>query len=362
LIGIAAGQRLIAGVDAAFTALDRAEPLAREGHLTRELAEIHYLRGNLHFVRSAVDECRAQHAMALDYARSLGNPEWEARALSGLADADYASGRMRSALERFTRCVELCEANGLPRIAVPNRVMVGLCRGFLTDFDGGFADMLAARAAAAQLGDRHAEMLALESMGILGTLCGRHAAAEQWIRRGMELAESIGARRYEATLLGGLAECALAAGRRAEARELADRAVAVARETGMAFGGPWALGIRLRTLEDPREREQCIREAETLFRRAHDEPQPPLASPPRDRGTRWPDGIGRRRCDMPPLWRNTRAEPLPYCDFLIARARTLAALAERPGDAALRAELVRLRAEADRVAWPIGWPGWSEAA
>jgi class 3 adenylate cyclase len=41
LIGIAAGQRLIAGLDAAFAALAEAEPLARAGARTRELAAIH---------------------------------------------------------------------------------------------------------------------------------------------------------------------------------------------------------------------------------------------------------------------------------------------------------------------------------
>jgi hypothetical protein len=136
LLGIAAGQRLIAGVDAAFAALAEAEPIARAQGLARELAEIHYMRGNLHFARSEVPDCRAQHEIALGHALALGDPEWEARALSGLADADYASARMRSARERFTRCVALCEAHDLPRFALPNRVMIGHCRAFGMDFDG----------------------------------------------------------------------------------------------------------------------------------------------------------------------------------------------------------------------------------
>ncbi len=359
LIGIAAGQRLIAGVDAAFAALDEAEPLAGAQGLTRELAEICYTRGNLHFARSEVADCRAQHEAALGYARALGDPEWEARSLSGLADADYASGRMRSALDRFTRCVELCETHGLPRIALPNRVMIGFCRGYLTDFDRGIADILAAQAAAMQLGDRHAEMLALETVGALGTMCGRYAEAEPWIRRGLQIVEALGARRYEAILLGNLAECDLAAGRMAEARESIERAVALARETGIGFCGPWALGIKLRMLDDPSERERCIAEAEAV-----------LAGPAMSH-----NHIAFRRNSIEDAlkradWRqvlkqaaaladHTQAEPVPYCEFLIGRARTLAALAERPNDLVLRAQLTRLRTDAERLAWPIGWPAWA---
>lgn len=356
LIGVAAGQRLIAGVDAALAALAEAEPLARAQDLARELAEIHYTRGNLNFARSAVPECRAEHGMALGYAQSLGDPEWEARSLSGLADADYASGRMRSAFDLFTRCVALCEQHGLPRIALPNRVMIGHCRAYLTDFDRGTADMLAARAAAVQLGDRHAEMLSLESLGALAVMCNRYEEAQPWIRRGLQLAELLGARRYEVILLGSLAECALHTGRPAEARESVERAVALARATGAGFSLPWVLAIKLRMLDDAGEREHCIAEAESVlagiamshshmaFRRNAIEDALARAD--------WQQVV--RQADE--LEDYTSAEPLPYCDFLIARARTLVGLAQRPEDPALRADLTRLRTEAERVAWPIGWP------
>ena len=109
LIGIAAGHRLLTGVDAALAALAEAEPLARADGLARELSELHYIRGNLYFARGDIAACRAEHHAALACARSLSDPMWEARALSGLADADYADGRMRSALARFDQCVELCD-------------------------------------------------------------------------------------------------------------------------------------------------------------------------------------------------------------------------------------------------------------
>jgi hypothetical protein len=297
--------------------------------------------------------------MAHRYAIMLGDPEWEARSLSGLADADYASGRMRSALERFTRCVKLCDENSLPGIALPNRVMVGWCRLYFTEFDPGFADMLAAHAAAVQLGDRHAEMMALESLGAMGTMCWRYAVAEPWIRRGLELVRALGARRYEAILLGAMAECDLIAGRIAEARESVDGSVALAREIGPAFCGPWALGIKLRLLDDARERADCIAEAESLLKGAaisHNH----VAF----RRNAIEDGIARGQWEQvlrqaAALEEYTRAEPLPYCQFIVTRARALVSLAEHPDDATLRTKVAGLRAEAERLAWPIGWPAWA---
>jgi hypothetical protein len=51
LIGTAAANRLLAKLDDAFAALSEAEAPARAAAADRALAEIHYLRGNLHFAR-----------------------------------------------------------------------------------------------------------------------------------------------------------------------------------------------------------------------------------------------------------------------------------------------------------------------
>ncbi len=359
LVGIAAGQRLIAGVDAAFAALAEAEPLAREQGLVRELAEIHYIRGNLHFARSEVDDCRSQHEAAFACARSIDDPRWEARALSGLGDADYASARVRTALDRFSRCVALFEAHAMARAALPNRVMIGHCRQYLNEFDAGMAEIETALTAAVRLGDRHAEMMALESLGAMGAISARYAIAEPAARRGLQVAEALGARRFQAILISSLAECAVAFGRRAEAFELVERALALARDIGIAFCGPWVLGVKLRLLDDPDERAACCAEAEAV-----------LADPNMIhnhigfRRNAIEDGLARR--DWPgalaqaaALENYMRAEPLPYCDFLIARARALAGLARQPDDPTLRTEVMRLRDEADRLHWPIGFPEWA---
>ena len=359
LLGIAAGHRLTAGVDAAFAALAEAEPIAVAQQLTRELAELHYTRGNLHFARAAVAECRAEHEAALACAQSLGDPEWEARALSGLADADYAAGRMRTALGRFAHCVALCDAHGMTRVAIPNRVMIGHCRCYVTEFDAGPAEMEAALALAVQVGDKHAEMFALESLGVALTLCGRYAEAEPVLQRSLNLAEAVGARRYQALVLACLAQCRLERGHKADACEMIERALAIAHETGMGFGGPLILGLKLRMIDDPQERERCEAEAEVLLNSgsvSHNQIGfwRHVIEDALDRGD-WPRALKHAAS----LEDYTRAEPLSYCDFVIARCRAIVGLAARPDDAATQGELARLQRESAALRWPIGWPDWA---
>ena len=86
LLGCAASNRLIAKLEDAFSGLAEAEPLARKSGDDRALAEIHYLRGNLHFARGQLVECRSEHELALEAARRVEvarmaspRPEWSGR-------------------------------------------------------------------------------------------------------------------------------------------------------------------------------------------------------------------------------------------------------------------------------------------
>jgi class 3 adenylate cyclase/tetratricopeptide (TPR) repeat protein len=359
LIGVAAGQRLVAGLDIALAALAEAEPLARDAGLTRELAELHQTRGNLHFARGDVTGCVAEHSTALRHAQALGDPAWEARALSGLADADYAVAKMRTAFQRFMRCVALSEAHGLTRVAIPNRIMAGHCRIYLMEFDAGVADMEASRVLACQLGDRHGEMFALESIGLLWAFCARYADAEPMLVRATALAEALGARRYHAALLATLAETLLAIGRREEAQMQNERALALSLETGIHFSGPLVFALKARMQDDAQERERCWAEGAALIADRSVGHSPigfhRLAIDDALERGEFPRALAH--ADALELY--TAAEPLPYTDLLIARGRALVGLAANPDDSALAAELARLRREAERVRWPLRWPDWA---
>ena len=78
---LAAANRLTARLDEAFSALAEAETMAAAGRDDRALAELHYLRGSLHFARAELSACRAEHERALEAARRINSPEWQARAL-----------------------------------------------------------------------------------------------------------------------------------------------------------------------------------------------------------------------------------------------------------------------------------------
>jgi len=361
LLGVAAGQRLITGIDEALAALAEAEPIARATGLTRELMELHSTRGNLYFALGCVAECRYEHAASHEHACALADREWEARALSGLADADYMEGRMLTAFGNFQRCVALCDEHGYTRIAIPNRVMLGHCRTYLNEFDAGLADMLGARDAAIECGNRHAEMFATQSCGLLLTSCARYADAAPYQLRARVLAESLGARRYLAVALAHQGECALALGRAAEAREFLQAGLAIARETGMSFCGLMLLALLARMAEHPAERADFQQEASALLEQgcmAHSHiAYHRLGIDDAIARSDW----AKANEHVAALAEFTMREPLPYTDFLMARGRALVALAARPQDTALRADLGRLQAQAEALRWPVGWPPWAVA-
>ncbi|MEP6656269.1 MAG: adenylate/guanylate cyclase domain-containing protein [Betaproteobacteria bacterium] len=356
MVGVAAGHRLTGEVDEALATLAEAEAIAAAAALTADLVAIHYLRGNLHFARGRLVECRGEHAAAFAGATALQDPEWEARTVSGLADADYAQGLLRTAFARFSRCVALCDAHGYIRIAIPNRVMIGHCRIYLNEFEAGLQDMTVAAAEAVRVGNRHAEMFALQSRGWLLTACSRYAEAEPYQNRARDIAQSLGARRYLAAILAHDAEVLRSRGAVDEARSNLEEALALSRETGIGFCGPMVLGLMALCAVDDQTRQRHAAEAEAVlaagcishnyffyYRYAIEAAL--------DR-----DDFAAAMHYADALEAYTHAEPLPYSEMLIRRARTLATFKRDPRDPACLAELESLMAETQRLRWPIGWP------
>jgi hypothetical protein len=169
------------------------------------------------------------------------------------------------------------------------------------------------------------------------------------------MARELGARRYLPSILAHRAEALYMAGDVQGARALLDEGLAVSRETGPAFAGPMVLGVLLR-VSDAEERRRFSAEGESIlarggfthshviFRRFGIEDA--LARGEPDEAIRHADALADY----------TRAEPLPYTDVLIERARTLAALQRAPGDARARAAVARARERADAFGWRLPWP------
>lgn len=345
-IGIAAANRILSRHEPALAALAEAQPLAEAEHAALERAQIHYYRGNLLFAQGKTEECLAEHKAALAHAEEVGSPEWRARALSGIGDAFYSSCRMRTALDAFQACVELCDAHGFGRVALPNRIMIGHCMIYLQQRPEAVRLIEEAREAAVRVGNPHAEMFAMQSLGVVLTQGGQTDAAMKYLPTALEQARKLGARRYESNILSQQAEIALHERRRAEGLRLAQEAVAISREVGLGFTGPYALAVLARATDDLRLREDALAEGEAVLREGSVGHNHiwfyRVAAEAQIEAGRWLEAEGYAE----KIRAFTAAEPLPYVEFIAARIDALSAAGRGGRELELRDKLDRLIAEA----------------
>ncbi|MDP6388522.1 MAG: tetratricopeptide repeat protein [Alphaproteobacteria bacterium] len=360
-IGLASGMRVVDRFDEALDALTQAETAATELGLIQELARIHHLRGNLYFPLGRIEECREQHDLALDYARQEKSPVDEARALSGLGDAEYVRGRMITANEQFRRCVELCREHGFGRIEVANLYMVGFTRHYANELREALEDARATIEAATTVGHQRAELLGWNLAFHILFEWGEMAEAVTHLERCQSLIERLGARRFEPENLFYKAKILRFEGRRKEARELCERAISVCNETGITFDGPRALAEFARNCENDAAQRKALAEGERILEQgavAHnhfyfyrDAMNVMLESGDWDEVERYAAALEDY----------TRPEPLPWCDFFILRGRALAKHGSGQRDDTLAAELRRLRDEATRVSLMLAVPALEAA-
>ncbi|MGV2289865.1 adenylate/guanylate cyclase domain-containing protein [Trinickia sp. YCB016] len=342
-LGLAEGLRVNEGLDEALTLLDASQQVAEREDQVAELARLHHLRGNILFPLGRIEDCVAEHERGLAYARRLGLPEAEARALGGLGDAAYAQGRMRTAFEHFSRCVALSREHGFGRIEVANRSMQGFSRIYLNEARQAREDTAAASRAAELIGQPRAQMLC-ETLGVFSCHeLGDSEATQIHLEQEMRLIRQLGARRFEAQNLELRARMLLDCGRRREAVHLLQGSLDICREVGTQFTGPKAVGALCRAVEDDAERVRLLAEGTDLLRRGavghnhlwfyRDAIEASLSMGDVDGVARYAQGLEDY----------TRGEPLPWAALFVARGRALARALERPGDADARCELERVR-------------------
>jgi class 3 adenylate cyclase/tetratricopeptide (TPR) repeat protein len=343
-LGLADGLRVSEGLAEALNLLDEAKQSAERHDMVPELAYLHHLRGNIFFPLGNIDGCREEHELGLGYARRLGSPEAEARALGGLADAAYAQGKMRSAFEHFSSCVALSRKHGFGRIEVANRSMVGFCRIYLNEPRQARDDARAAVRAAALVGQPRAELLA-ENLNIYSCYeLGEHDAMKVHLEREMRLSRQLGARRFEAQGLEMQARMLLDTGRAAEAAQMLREALAMCRDVGMQFTGPKTHSALSRAVDDRAEQDRLLAEGEELLRRGavghnhlwfyRDAIEAMLAAADAPRALRYTDMLEAY----------TRSEKLPWSELFVARGRALVRARQDSADDDAGRDLVRIRA------------------
>jgi tetratricopeptide (TPR) repeat protein len=360
-IGLAVGMRVTDRYDEAFLVLDRAEKLAVKHHLAVDLARLHHLRGNLYFPIGKTEDCLREHKSALEYAEASCSPENEARALSGLGDAEYARGRLLTAYGYFRRCLEICREHGFGRIGVSNVAQVAHIQHYFKEMPNVLADTLKAIEATARVSHHRAEVVArLTAVDDLFDL-GEMAQATEHLERVQAVEEKLGAKRYRGRRLTYAAQIVRAEGRHSEALDLLERAIKSCRETGMSYFGPVALAELALTTNDLEIREKSLEEGERI-----------LHSGSMSRNHFWFYRAAMEIGLIEGNWEKvdryasaledyTRAEPLPWTDLFITRGRALAAFGRGKRDDTTIHELQRVRDEAEGIGLKTALPALEEA-
>jgi ATP/maltotriose-dependent transcriptional regulator MalT len=166
------------------------------------------------------------------------------------------------------------------------------------------------------------------------------------LEKALSLAQTLGAKRFEAQTFQMLAMIALRRGDRAQATALAGDALKVCREHGTSFTGAWLQGVIAGLAQEPAERERALAEGERLlaegcvshnhFNFYANAIDASLA------GARW--DLAGRYCAK--LEAYAALEPLPWTEFVIARGDALARHGRGERSAELAEALKQLRAQA----------------
>jgi tetratricopeptide (TPR) repeat protein len=364
LIGLAAGYRIVDRIEDALAAVAEAEPMAEYAQQSLDLARIHHLRGNLYFPLGNLQGCLSEHEKALKFAEMCGSAHYTARALGGIGDAYYALGRMETAHGYFERCIDLCRVNGFGSIEVAYLIMQFDTHFFRGNLPQVFADCEKAIEMATRVGNRRAEFFNHWNhiFYSLELHCGADAAAKRSLAAARNLVEQLGLRRCEPFVI--MASCKVNAVERQPCDVEAElrRAYAICQETGVTFAGPWVLGMLASLTKNPEARDWALREGQRVlseqvcvshnyiyfYRYAMDAL---LAA------RLWAEA---ERYALQ-LEEYTHPEPLPVCDFFVARARALSAFGRGQQDGALVRELRRLIDEAKRMGLNSNLPPLQEA-
>ena len=359
--GMAAGMRILNRHQDALRLLDRAEAVAAAHDLVAELAQIRYHRGSICFLNGDIDGCLAQHDQARQHARQAGSPEDEARALSGLGDAVYMRGRMRTAHEHYVCCVDLAQRHGFGGIETDNVPAREMTRHYLNQAMTAMRNCLAGAEAAAKVGNYRAEMVARSIAACISLEIGETDRAAAQHRLSLEVGERLGERQWSPYNLLGMAKIESVLGRHAVAVTTIEECLEICRNTGLKLWGPWVLGVLALVTDDADRREQALREGEVIiqsgcvghcclwfYRHAM---EASLQQADWDQADRFAAALEIY----------TKPEPLPWADLFIARGRALAAFGRGERHDAVFDALNHVRDEAARVGLEIALPALDAA-
>jgi class 3 adenylate cyclase/tetratricopeptide (TPR) repeat protein len=361
-MGIAAGKRVTTEYEEALALVDKAKPIATENSLTARLTKLHHLRGNLCFSLGRTEDCRNEHLLALDFARQCQSAEDEARAYGGLGDAEYARGRQKTAMEHYTRCIELSREHGFGRAEVAHLAQRCWSRVYTGDWQGAKEGAIETLEFVSKVADRRAEMSARLCLCEIGFDLGDYDLIEANVERELELARMLGARTWEPPALVWKAMLLNSKGRLDEAHATLIEGAEISRKMGQAFNSGRVFGaLALVMAEDAEIRQAAVDEGSAALEKnslSHNyfcfyrnvmESSLRIGD--------W-DAVDHYAAALEDY---TRDEPLWPTDYFIARGRALAKFGRGARDEETRNELQRLHDEATRVGLGSALPALEEA-
>jgi hypothetical protein len=220
---------------------------------------------------------------------------------------------------------------------------------YLNDFSDALATSQMAVELAARVGHHRAEIIAHYAACNTFRTTGEFARVKMHAERALVLARQLGAKRFEAVCFNDLAMVARAEASSAEAMNLLHRALAISRETGIGFVGPWILGHLAVTTKDPLERQAALTEGEGMLREgavSHNHLWFFRYAIDASLDSQDWDGAERYSAALEDF---TRPEPLPWANFFVRYGRAVVAHGRCPTGQETTCKLGDLLAEAERL-------------
>ncbi len=357
LIAMAAGMRLVDRSDEGVALLEEAQPLAEQAGLKLDLARLHDLRANLLFMLGRPVQCQREHESALALARELGSVEAEAAALGGIGDACYAQARIRTGMQKIDLCLALARQHGFLRVEVAYLQMAGWCSYYLMDARGSVAICIELIELARRVMHRRGEMMARAQLVMVdGWVRGNWREAGAHLDIAMQAAQAIGSPRFEAMCWQFRSMLAIRAGDLPAARDHLRLAFEVAGARSLQFVGAQLYGIRARLEDDPAVRKDALARGEAVLAGGalshnHFVFSDCAIDASLDSGD-WDEA--ERHCRALEVYAS--AEPVPWADFLVARARALARVGQGERGGGLAATVQALRRQAHDAEFNVYLP------
>ncbi len=326
LIAMASGMRLMDRFSEGMDLLQEAEPLALQAGLTLDLSHLHELRGNLLYALGRSNECQQEHQKALEFARQAGSAEAECAALGGLGDASYAQARVLTGARLIQQCVDMARAQGFLKVEVAYLPMVSWSAYYMLDLRRSMEVSQRAIAQASRLHNPRAELMARGQLVMVdGCIRGNHRDALGQVDRSLELAKTMGGRRFESMIWFFNALLLLRTGDYETAKAHLETAFGIARgiERGLDFVGAQLYGAQAMMATDAQQRNQALANGEQVLASnalSHNRfTFYDFAIQASLDGSQWDQA--RRYCAA--LEDFVAAEPFPWADFIVARGRAL---------------------------------------